>query len=88
MWALEFCHNRASDCLQIAEDCKDAGQRRAWLELAREWAKLSEEVMASNHGRARRTSVAEASAGARPQAQISEDRARVLPVGTGGEEPA
>ena len=40
--------------LQKADECSDAQQRRAWLELAKEWVKLSEEVLASNHGRVRR----------------------------------
>jgi len=46
MWAIDFCAKRSSDRLQIAEECTDAGRRRAWLELAREWVKLSEEVVA------------------------------------------
>ena len=54
MWAIDFCAKRSSDCLQVAEECDDAERRRAWLELAREWAKLSEEVMARNYGRRKR----------------------------------
>ena len=53
MWVIDFCEKRSGDCMQIAEECTDAGRRRAWLELAREWVKLSEEVVASN-GRLRR----------------------------------
>jgi hypothetical protein len=52
MWALDFCANRSSDCVQMAEECgDDAERRRAWLDLAREWVKLSEEVVARNYGR-------------------------------------
>ncbi len=54
MWAIEFCNTRSNDCIRIAEECSDAQQRRAWLELAKEWVKLSEEVLASNHGGPRR----------------------------------
>jgi hypothetical protein len=54
MWAIDFCNRRSSECIQIAEECTDAGQGRAWLELAKEWVKLSEEVIASNYVRARR----------------------------------
>jgi len=46
MWAIDFCAKRSNDCLQIAEECTDTRQRRAWLELARGWVKLSEEVVA------------------------------------------
>jgi hypothetical protein len=46
MWAIDFCAKRSNDCLQIAEECTDTGQRRAWLELARGWVRLSEEVVA------------------------------------------
>ena len=51
MWAIDFCAKRSSDCMQVAEECDDAERRRAWLELAREWVKLSEEVIARNYGR-------------------------------------
>src|SRR5689334_9540547 len=88
MWALDFCHRRSSDCMQIAEDCEDAQRRRAWLELAREWVKLSEVVVASNHGKLRRNIFNEPQAQKPSCPQVSEDRAGVLSIGAGGEGPA
>ena len=85
MWALDFCNKRSSDCIQIAEDCSDAERRRAWLDLAREWVKLSEEVVASSHGRLRRNIVSEPQAETQHGRQVSQDRSGVLPVGPGGE---
>jgi hypothetical protein len=67
MWAIDFCNKRSNDCIQIAEDCEDAEQRRAWLDLAKEWVKLSEEVVTSNYGRARRT------VGSKPQGEAAPD---------------
>jgi alpha-beta hydrolase superfamily lysophospholipase len=88
LWALDFCERRASDCMQIAEECEDAPRRRAWLELAQEWVKLSEEVLASNHGKLRRNIFNEPQAEKQSCSQLSEDRPGVLPVGAGGEGPA
>jgi hypothetical protein len=88
MWALDFCNKRSSDCIQIAEECADADQRRAWLELAREWVKLSEEVVVSNHARLRRSIFSEPQAQTQRRDQVSEDRSGLLPVGAGGEGPA
>jgi hypothetical protein len=46
MWALDFCAKRSNDCIQMAEECEDAERSRAWMDLAKEWVKLSEEVIA------------------------------------------
>ena len=52
MWAIDFCAKRSTDCVQMAEECgDDAERRRAWLNLAREWVKLSEDVIAGNYSR-------------------------------------
>ena len=55
MWAIDFCNRRSSDCIQMAEDCEDSERRRAWLDLAKEWVKLSEQVIASNYSGPKRT---------------------------------
>jgi hypothetical protein len=51
MWAIDFCAKRSSHCIEMAEECDGAERRRAWLNLAREWVKLSEDVIAGNYGR-------------------------------------
>jgi hypothetical protein len=48
MWAIDFCAKRSNDCVQMAEEGDDAERRRAWLDLAKEWVKLSEDVIARN----------------------------------------
>jgi hypothetical protein len=47
MWAIDFCAKRSRDRVQVAEECgDDAERRRAWLNLPKEWVKLSEDVIA------------------------------------------
>jgi hypothetical protein len=68
MWAIDFCAKRPNDCVQVAEECgDDAERRRAWLNLPKEWVKLSEEVVARNYGR-RKSNV-----GSEPQREAAPD---------------
>jgi hypothetical protein len=66
MWALDFCAKRSNGCIQMAEECEDAERSRAWMDLAKEWVKLSEEVIARNYG-------------SRKRGLVSEPRREVLP---------
>ena len=68
MWAIDFCTKRSNDCTQIAEECDDAERRRAWMDLAKEWVKLSEEVIARSYGRPIRNVGSEPRREAKPDA--------------------
>jgi hypothetical protein len=70
MWAIDFCAKRSNDCVPMVEECDDAERRRAWLDLAKEWVKLSEEVIARNYGSRKRNVGSEARGEARADAQV------------------
>ena len=75
MWALDFCNKRSSDCIQIAEECADADQRRAWLQLAKEWVKLAEQAATSKRGGMKRArEKVQATATDADHSQVSQDR--------------
>jgi hypothetical protein len=41
---MDFCEKHSNDCAQMAAEFTDAERRRAWLQLAKEWVELAEQV--------------------------------------------
>jgi hypothetical protein len=49
MWINEFCARHSSDCVQMAEECAEEEQRRAWLELAQRWIQVADDARGPKH---------------------------------------
>jgi hypothetical protein len=54
MWLIDFCHNRSTECIKMAESCADIDteRRKAWLDLAKQWSRLPEETVLRKAGAA------------------------------------
>jgi hypothetical protein len=49
MWIVDYCDKRLTECLRMSETFAgtDQERQRAWLELAKQWGRLPEEIILS-----------------------------------------
>jgi len=47
MWIVNYCDKRLTECLRMSETFADTDKerQRAWLELAKQWGRLPEEIV-------------------------------------------
>jgi hypothetical protein len=47
MWIVDYCDKRLTECLRMSETFAhtDQERQRAWLDLAKQWGRLPEEIL-------------------------------------------